>query len=204
MGEVKLSILIPTVYGREAELNNLLTTIAKGTANTQMISVSIAKDNKEISIGQKREQLYKSARGKYSWMLDDDDSIAPNAIELILKAIDENLDVDCITFEEKVLINGEEYRSNFSNKYADWVGDGNSEFFDGFHFQRTVFYKCVIKTELAKQVPFKPLRFGEDHEWAKDLKPLIQTEYHIPEQLYHYIHNSKPQDFNERYGFDKQ
>ena len=166
-----------------------------------VVEVVLLIDDKQMTIGQKRQMLYESASGKYSFQIDSDDLIADNAIELILKAIDENPDVDVISFCEKCLINGVEYKSRFSNEYADWEGEGNELLSDGFHFHRTIFYKCVIKTELAKQVPFKPIRFGEDHEFAKDLKPLIQTERHIPEQLYHYIHNSKPQDFNERYGF---
>lgn len=221
MAQVKLSILIPTVEGREQEVKRLLSIIKEQTGICTLfraeiaydvnvgrspdwrIEVIIFKDAKELTIGEKREKLYKMANGAYSFMVDDDDSIASDAIEKILAAIDENPDVDAISFEERCLINDVEYRSRFSNEYADWEGEGNVLLSDGFHFHRTIFYKCVVKTELAKQVPFKWIRFGEDHEFAKDLKPLIKTEHHIPEQLYHYIHNSKSQDFNERYGFNK-
>jgi len=59
----------------------------------------------------------------------------------------------------------------------------------------------VIRTELAKKVPIPHIRFGEDHEWSKLLKPLIQSEIHINQPLYRYIHvSSNPQ---ERYGLDK-
>lgn len=220
MAKVKLSILIPitperfetvqpllSLLGYTIGLSNFMNhgTWIKRWANeeTYETELVIYNDNKEITLGEKREALYREANGLYSFQIDSDDSIAPDAIEKILAAINENPDVDAISFEERCLINDVEYRSRFSNEYADWEGEGNVLLSDGFHFHRTIFYKCVVKTELAKQVPFKWVRFGEDHEWAKDLKPLIQTEYHIPEQLYHYIHNSKPQDFNERYGFNK-
>jgi hypothetical protein len=215
--DIKLSILIPTVIGREQELDYLLSKISKyapldikanlknnefgyiGTKyDLEDVEVIVVCDNKQNTIGGKREFLYSIANGEYSWQIDDDDDIAPNAIEKILAAIDNNPDV--ISFQERVVINGVEYKSNFSSLYADWDGDGNSILFDGFHFQRTIFYKCVIKTELARKVPFKRIRFGEDHEFAKDLKPLIDTDFHINEQIYYYTHNSKPEEHNERYG----
>lgn len=212
-----LSILIPTVVGREEQFKKLVwETIRSQTefniciqgrygqfeGGTEMklreVEILYLKDNKEITIGEKREQLYQIANGKYSWMLDDDDSISPNAIELILEAIKNNSDVDVISFEEYVNIDGKEFRSNHSNSYDDWNGDGNSILSDGFHFQRTIFFKDVIRTELAKSVPVPRLRWAEDHEWAKLLKPLIKSELHISEQLYRYIHISS--NHNERYG----
>ena len=211
-----LSILIPTVVGRVEDFERLFSKISKyGTfkmyvradLNRSILSykfdddlLEIVKyfDDKKITIGEKRERLYKMSSGIYSWQIDDDDEIAPNAIELILKAIKSNPEVDVITFEEYVNIDGKEYKSNHSNEYADWEGDGNSLFADGFHFHRTPFFKSVIKTEIAKSVPIPHIRFGEDHQWAQALKPHIKSEIHIPEPLYRYIHISSPH--NERYG----
>lgn len=200
---ILLSILIPTVVGRESELKRLLTnihtqagkyydprTVKKGE---QLVEVREYCDNKEITIGEKREELYKCAHGLYSWQIDDDDDIAPNAIELILEAIRSSPDVDCITFEEHIDIDGKIQRSNHSLKYADWANGT-----DGFDYVRTPFMKSVIKTEIAKSVPIPHIRFGEDHQWAQALKPHLKTEIHIDEQIYKYIHRSS--DFNERYG----
>lgn len=194
-----LSILIPTIVGREEECSRLVEKIMANTHSS--VEVTIEKDNKEITIGEKREKLYKQSNGLFSWQVDDDDDISDDAIELILKAIKENPDVDCVTFEEYVNIDGKEYKSNHSNEYADWEGDGSSLLYDGFHFHRTVYFKDVIKTELAKSVPVPRLRWAEDHEYSKLLKPLIRTEFHISEQLYKYIHISS--DPKERYGLDK-
>jgi hypothetical protein len=155
-----------------------------------------------MTIGEKRELLYKAANGLYSWQIDSDDDIADNAIDLIIGAIKNNPGVDVISFEEYCNMDGKEYKSNHSNDYLDWEGDGSFEFPDGFHFHRTVFYKDVIRTELAKSIPFVYCRFGEDHLFAKDLKPHIKSEFHIAEQLYRYIHVSS--DFNERYGLNSK
>lgn len=214
-----LSILIPTVVGRESELYKLLhrtqmlysnikweTTATKFADGREWgwyyadcpIEIYYYKDDKLMTIGEKREKLYNGCNGKFVWQIDDDDDIADNAIELILEAIESNPEVDVISFEEYVSIDGKEYKSNHSATYSGWEGDGNLLFPDGFHFHRTPFFKSVIRTELAKSVPIKHIRFGEDHAFANDLHPLIKSEIHISEPLYRYIHISSP--YNERYG----
>jgi hypothetical protein len=220
MAEVTLSILIPSTPDRAWLVEGLFLDIQRQcgyvidsnlyvspqieNANiygfmARNVEVIVYEDNKELTLGEKRQRMYQLANGLYSFQLDSDDCIAPNFIDLVLDAITDQPDV--ISYEEKVAINGIEYQSNFSNEYADWEGDGSKMFPDGFHFHRTVFYKCVIRTSLAQSVPFLPIRFGEDHEFAKALKPKIKSEVHIPRQLYLYTHNSKPEDFKERYGF---
>lgn len=199
MSQPLLSILIPTTPERQVEFDRLLDRLEILSAG---YNVKIISDDtgKHMTIGEKRERLYKAANGLYSWQIDSDDDIADNAIELIIGAIKSNPGVDVISFEEYCNMDGKEYKSNHSNDYLDWEGDGSFEFPDGFHFHRTIFYKDVIKTELAKSVPFVYCRFGEDHLFAKDLKPHIKSEFHIAEQLYRYIHVSS--DFNERYGLN--
>lgn len=212
---MKLSILIPSAPDRHKETANLLWVIQKQCNivpkvvniirdryklsvmdfewNNIPVRVLVAIDNKELPIGEKRELLYREAEFEYSWQLDSDDTIAPNSIELILQAIEEK--PDCITFQEHCTINGEFFSSNHSLKYEDW---GEKQ--DGFDYVRTPFMKSVIKTEIARSVPVPHIRYGEDHEWARALKPHLKTEIHIPEYIYFYQHNSKPEDHAKRYG----
>lgn len=206
--KILLSILIPTVVGREEQLRNLKWCVYSqtymgdskmdesfpfGVVGNKEVEMMWLKDNKEMTIGEKRELLYQRANGLYSIQVDDDDELAPNAIQLILDAIRNNPDVDCVTFEEHIDIDGKIQRSNHSLKYDDWHDN-----FDGFDYVRTPFMKSVIKTEIAKSVPVPFERFGEDHQWAQALKPHLKTEVHIDQQIYRYIHRSS--DFNERYG----
>jgi hypothetical protein len=194
-----LSILIPTVYGRESELNKLLDRIKLCNSlvpHDTDIQVIVERDNKEMSIGEKRELLYRRASGLFSWQIDDDDSISEDALAEIFKAIEQ--EPDCITFEESVTIDGKYSRSNFSLKYKEWKGDGNTLLEDGFQYQRSPFYKCVIKTEIARNVPFPKIRYNEDEQWSILLMPYISSEVHIDKQLYIYSYESTP--FNERYG----
>lgn len=215
---VMLSILIPTVVGadRFCSWNNLLGKIFsqselkreagrvirigdycmnywQSDANIEVISCF---DEKQLTIGEKRELLYKEANGLYSWQIDDDDDIAPNAIELILEAIKSNPEIPCITFRERCMINGQYKSSNHSIKYPQWM-DNN----DGYDFVRCAFYKDVIRTDIAKSVPFPHIRYNEDEQWSMAIKPFLADEIHIDQELYHYIYNET--NHQERYGLDR-
>ena len=213
---ILLSILIPTVVGRENELSKLLGLLSKyapldvksnlkknnfdytGTKyDLEDVEIIVVKDNKQNTIGAKREYMYSLANGLYSQMTDDDDELAPNAIELILNAIKSNPEIPCITFREKCMMNGVYKSSNHSIRYYQWMDNQ-----DGFDYVRSPFYKDVIRTDIAKSVPFPKIRYNEDEQWSKALYPLLTDEIHIDKELYHYIYNET--NHNERYGLDRE
>lgn len=211
-----LSILIPTVYGREDLFNRLISSFDKYRDKSfssngwyiqdlhkpiiasirwnNEIEIIYCLDNKEITIGDKRERLYELAYGKYSIQIDEDDLLADNAIELILEAIKSNPEIPCITFRENCIMNGVYKSSNHSIKYEKWQDN-----FDGYDFIRCPFYKDVIKTEIAKSVPFPHIRYNEDEQWSMAIKPLLKNEIHIDQELYFYQYNPK-ESHEERYG----
>lgn len=215
-----LSILIPTTPDREDGVSDLLRKIQSRDAHKQLalhfidmkgkqqrryytsagggVEIIVCEDNKELTIGEKRELLYKAATGIFSWQIDSDDSVPDNAVEQIIKAILKNIEVPCITFKEKCLINGEYKSSNHSIKYDRWQDN-----FDGYNFVRCPFYKDVIRTDIAQSVPFPHIRWNEDEQWSMAIKPLLTSEVHIDEELYHYIYEPK-ETHQERYGFDKE
>lgn len=216
MTQPMLSILIPTTPDRTFDIMKLYDSInsqcginililedfrhiiRKGYSLHKDIELIEFTDNRELTIGEKREVLYSKSTGKYSWQIDSDDLIAPNAIQLILEAIKSNPEVDCITFEEHIDIDGKIEKSNHSLVYGDWEGEGGKELWDGFHYHRTPFMKDVIRTDIARSVPIPHIRFGEDHQWAQALKPHLKTEIHIDSEIYKYIYRSTP-NIN-RYG----
>lgn len=196
---ILLSILIPTTIDRHEQFIKLKNEfkrqiIKNGFQN--IVEIKWAQDNKEISVGAKRNNLYNSATGKYSVQWDSDDWVHPEAIKMIVKALHE--EPDCVTYKEHCTMDGEIKFSNFSHEYPDWNGEGNNVLSDGFHFQRTPFFKTPILTELCKKVGVADLRYSEDHDFAKRIKPLIHSEVHIEEFIYLYQHTST--EHKERYG----
>lgn len=204
MNTPALSILIPTIVGREKQFEQLFAKLYRlcnneFTARGTIIQIAWEKDNKEISIGAKRNKLHAKATGGYLWTIDDDDDVDDWCIGFIIDAIKQN--PDCVSFQERVTIDGIRYKSNHSKTYDDWEGDGTFEFSDGFHYHRTPFFKSAIKADIAKAILVEDSRYGEDHQWAKDISPFLETEIHIEKELYLYNHTSS--NFNERYGFNQ-
>lgn len=194
-----LTILIPTVVGREAEVDRLIGSIdlqCSILGGYDEVEVIQLKDNKEITIGEKRERLYKMANGLFSWQIDDDDAIAPDAIQTILAVIKDNPSIPCITFRENCMMNGQYKSSNHSIKYDRWYDN-----FDGYDYVRCPFYKDVIRTDIAKSVPFEYIRYNEDEKFSMAIKPLLTDEAHIDKEIYFYIYEPKD-THEERYGYD--
>jgi len=200
MNEYLLSIQIPFTEERFCEFKSLCRVVDAQRAKRNDIELIWDDTGKEMTIGEKRNILYSKSNGIYSWQIDSDDDISPDAVWRIMEAIKQN--PDCITFQEKCTIDGVEYSSNHLLEYGDWEGDGSKLLWDGWHFHRTPFFKSIIKTEIAINVPVPHIRFGEDHQWAQALKPHLKTEVHIPEFIYYYQHTSS--NFTERYGFDRE
>lgn len=159
------------------------------------VEIIFSMDQKQTPLGQKREWLYKKANGEYSWQIDSDDIIDQEAIELVLKAINDE-HPDCVTFQEKCLMDGVVRTSNHSLKYDKWRDN-----YDGYDYTRSVFYKDVIKTSIAQSVPFPKVRWNEDEQWSYLITPHLKNEIHIDKDIYIYQYSSTP--FNERYGIDK-
>lgn len=194
-----LTIQIPYTDERQNDFDRLFVEIGKQTNECKAhfdIEIQWDRTGKEMTIGEKRERLYKKAKGLFVWQIDSDDWIAPDAIELILEAIKSNPEIPVITFKEKCVINVEYKSSNHSIKYEKWQDN-----FDGYDYVRCPFYKDVIRTDLAKQVPFEHIRWNEDERWSYAIKHLLTDEIYIDQELYHYIHNST--NPTERYGLDR-
>ena len=178
--KTKLSILIPTVVGRELFYDKLRSEIEKQIFPSELVEIITIKDNKEITIGEKRNNLYALAMGLYSVQIDDDDMVPPDYVERVLKATE--LNPDCIGYNESVMWNGEDLGlSNISLRNKKW--DDNKH---GYRFVRTPFFKVPIRTDIARSVKFKHIRFGEDHDWSVRLYPQLKTEVFIPETMYLY------------------
>ena len=66
-----MSFLIATIPGREASLDKLVTSIHEKCgriASSMKYEIRLGFDNREMSIGKKRQQLLESASGKYLYL----------------------------------------------------------------------------------------------------------------------------------------
>lgn len=178
---IKLSVLIPTIVGRESQYDSLINKLSS-QYNGGEIEICTEKDNRETPIGAKRNKLLETASGKYLTFIDDDNGISDNYIALLLKAIES--DCDCASLKGIITTNGGNPEIfEHSMKYGQWRTTTNE-----IKYERGINHLNLVRASIAKQFKFPEINHGEDHNWATQLQNsgLLKTEYYIDEILYFY------------------
>lgn len=190
-----LSILLATVESRK-DLFALLHAELLRQSEGKPVELVVACDNKEISIGKKRQNLLEAAKGEYVCFIDDDDWVSPYYVTDILAAL--SAKPDCIGFEIQCTHNGQNpQRAIASMRYKQWCDNR-----DGYRFCRSIYHKTPVRRELALQAGFPDLRYGEDKVYSERIMGLVKTEVFIKSTLYFYRFSSH-ENFAMKYGFPK-
>lgn len=193
-----LSILIATTNERKEMFDLLMEEfrhqIIKGRYLNE-VEVIFECDNKEISIGAKRQKLLERSSGKWIVFFDDDDKPFPYYVSFIMQAIKSEIYFDCIGINVFMTTDGRRpQKCCHSIEYPDWKDN-----VDGWDFVRNVTHFNPVLREKAIQIGFKDIRFGEDKEYADRLFPLLKSEYYITKPLFHYRYTTT-QKHAEKYG----
>lgn len=194
---MKLSILIATVIERAEQFSNLFNSLSYEInyyqLNDEVEIVSIC-DNKQMSIGSKRQQLLERASGEWIVFFDDDDIPAHNYCQLILNAITD--DIDCIGINGTMTTNGLNPQT-WCHKFGEVWRDGkkNEEF---TYYRPIIHFNPVLKSK-ALQAGFKDMRYGEDQDYSNRLNKLLTKSNYISEPLFHYNYSNK-QPHKQKYG----
>ena len=172
-----LSILICSLESRKYLLEDLLIELYRQAFGTEGIEILTYVDNKQFSTGYKRNELLKSATGKYIIFIDDDDWVEPYYIEELLKAAES--DADCFAINGWITTNGRN-RVNWklSKNYKNETRSGV--------YLRTTNHITAVKRELALQVGFPDKSNAEDKWYSDRVVKLLKTEYKIDKPMYHY------------------
>jgi hypothetical protein len=193
---IVLSILIPTIPERGEQFTKLFNEVHRQVAYMNTFHPSLGEievlvdDSKRfldggLSIGKKREALVQRATGKYLCFLDDDDSIAPNYLEVLVRLCQEDQDV--CTFQ------------NISKLDSYWMVVDMSLFFcgnlpgnpDSKLIERMPWHICPVRSELAKSVLFPDINYGEDWAWISQVLTKCDTEAKSNSIIHQYRHSSK-------------
>ncbi len=196
---IELSILIPTITGREQQYNKLRSYLdnqlhEQGIWNEVEI-VSIC-DDRTMSIGSKRQAMIDKCYGKFVVFIDDDDWVPEDYCIELWRTIKENPYIDSIGFLQTCIFDGYITKTaSLSNRWDDWA-----EKTGGFDYVRTPFFPTPILRDIVIQIPYQDMRYGEDHDFARRLKEagLIKNELFIDKVLYIYQYTAAP--FHEKYG----
>lgn len=179
------SILITSIPKRIENLkkiiNKLETQILENNLDKE-VEILCLIDNRQRSVGLKRQNLLEASRGKFIAYLDDDDNISDFYIKEIIHAIKQNPTIDVISFNQEAKINQHEpVTVYFGLQYE------NTEFLPNKPIYRKPFHMCAWNSKIAKQVKFKDISLTEDWCWIETLCKIAKTEHHIDKILHYYI-----------------
>jgi glycosyltransferase involved in cell wall biosynthesis len=193
---ITLSILIPSIPSRLEKFTRLLDEVSRQAKWINTVhsawpdSIEIVVDDSAsyleggLSIGKKRESLVQRANGEYLCFLDDDESIAPNYLEVLYFLCRQDKDV--CTFR------------NISKLDHFWMivdmSLSHTENEAGRHDQivkRKPWHVCPVRSTFAKQFNFEDINYAEDWRWFEQVLTLCDTEAHTDAVIHQYNYNSK-------------
>jgi glycosyltransferase involved in cell wall biosynthesis len=182
-----LSVLICTMPERYYSFTSLKESLEKQIEQNKLNGLVeiLSDDRMDITIGQKRNNLMQAAKGKFVAFIDDDDDVHTDYLRLIVEAIQNNPELDCIGINGEIIFDKIHHRQWFvSIKYEEWHEKD-------LIFYRTPNHLSPIKREIAVKCAYPDSSFGEDRFFSDLIFPLLKNEVVIETPLYIYHHSSK-------------
>jgi glycosyltransferase involved in cell wall biosynthesis len=186
-----LNILIATLDERKevfAKIDEQLKKQISELKAENLVQIIPLSDNREMTLGEKRNRLVELANKNYLAFVDDDDRVCDNYVQLLLTAIQEQ--PDCCSLNGIINIEGREPRI-FKHSIQ----------YNGWYEKKKVYYRYpnhlnCVKTEIAKLVGFQFLSYAEDKAYSDDLKNTgrLIKEQIIEPILYYYDYVTGKQD----------
>ncbi len=103
------SILIPTLDNRHEQFSRLYERLNEQINEkflAKEVEVLYFSDNKQHSLGFKRNKLIEWAKGKFIAFVDDDDNVSDDYVPIICRTIKENPDIDCVGIKGIITFRG--------------------------------------------------------------------------------------------------
>lgn len=137
-------------------------------------------DDKQTTIGKKRNILKALAKGDYIVFADDDDWTSDDYIPQIIAGAATN--PDCVVFGFEMYDKGvKKYDVHYSRRNSDYNSDSK-----GIAFRRPN-HMMAYRARIAKRVMFPEKNFGEDSAFAKRASGFISTQVRVEKVLYRYM-----------------
>lgn len=194
---VDWSILICTLEERTESFSyifsKLYTQICK-LGLQDRIEILACRDNRENSVGFKRNLLLNEALGEYTCYVDDDDDIHDNYVGMLYEKILKK--PDCVSLVGVITMYGQDpHLFIHSLKYHAYFMHNNIYYRPPNHLN-------PMKRSIALQVKFPEKIYGEDYDWTLKLHEtgLIKTEEEVTVPYYHYKYDGKYHKKTDKLG----
>lgn len=188
----RVCLLIPTIEGRETYLMRLIRSLRfqMKKYNGEVVAL-ILKDNREMSIGAKRNKLMDWAlmtKATHRAFIDDDDTVTPDYIDLNIEGARQGFDCNSLRgiYSVNGVVDPRKHIFIHSLKYTHWYEDSQ-------YYYRNPNHLNWVKIDKVKHVRFVDQNFGEDGKWSEEIarQNLLQSEYHIDKPFYNYLFRTK-------------
>lgn len=178
-----ITYMIPTIPGREASLSRLIASIHEKMsriAPTLRYTIDLGFDNREMSIGSKRQMMIQRSLAKYSAFIDDDDEITDAYIEDLRETIAGSYHV--------MRLRGTIHPYTFTHSIENTL---SSPMARGEVFLRPPNHLNPMMTDVAKFVHFRDAVRGEDLDWTMRMAATgsLTQEYTSDLSRIHYVYN---------------
>jgi hypothetical protein len=183
--EKLLDILICTLDSRTKQFDYISEKLANQITSLGVdVSIIFFKDNREHSIGHKRNVLLADSKAEYICFVDDDDDVSDSYLLNITKAL--GTSPDCASLTGIITFNG-----TAPKKFIHSIRY-NSYFEKDKVYFRPPNHLNAIRREIAAKFTFPEVNFSEDTDWAMQIAKagVLQTESWIEEPIYYYKFNS--------------
>lgn len=179
---MNLSLLICTLPERRHFLRRLHSIL-----DPQLVgrSVEVIHDSRPrgVPIGTKRNSLLQRAKGDYVAFIDDDDRVAPDYVDKVLRAI--SWGPDCASLVGTITFDGKGPK-----RFIHTIDCKTWHERDGVYY-RSPNHLNAIRRELAIKAGFPENSFGEDRAYSERVQPLLKTEAPIDGVIYFYDYRAR-------------
>ena len=144
-----------------------------------------------MGIGEARNRILDEARGKYLFFLDADDTISPNAIELLYNA-SQKYDAEVVYGSHERIEEFGEKTNHIFNKYAPMVFLKDNEFafwaYKDYNNLQAMIWNMLIKTDLYRKNKLRYLRISylEDLAFTMDWPCYVTRAVMLDDITYYY------------------
>ena len=183
-----LSVCICSLEDRRPLLERLMTQLRDSQSQSSLrIELLVLTDNREMTIGEKRNKLVQQAKGKYCCFVDDDDGVSPDYFKEIEQVLRFFPTADCVGMSGMYYVDGVAKKPFYhSLRYKCYREDDTAYYRPPNHLN-------PILTGFVRHIGFTKKNHGEDTDFAMNLHKadLLWNEASVRKPLYHYDFRSQ-------------
>lgn len=177
-----LTICIPSLPSRMDKLIKLYTKLNQQSFDYgKKVEIISLLDNKNMSVGKKRKNLFNIASGLYVCQIDDDDDVVDDFISTLIPIIENNKKEEVISYDQDCSIDGRKLKVVSSIHFPTTDSFTYSDI-----MYRYPWHWCCWRNDIAKLGNFYDCNGIEDSIFPNSLKNKVSNEIKLNKIMCYY------------------